>query len=144
MPRTRNRLWTSVALLVVVAILGWLTRRGEQSQIGVESGIEQLFSSERSGVMVESAGVVSKVLRDDLEGSRHQRLIVRLPSGHTVLISHNIDVAPRVEDLSQGDSIAFRGQYEWNDKGGVIHWTHHDPDGRRPGGWIEHDGRRYR
>ena len=30
------------------------------------------------------------------------------------------------------------------ERGGVLHWTHHDPDGRRPGGWLEHEGRRYR
>jgi hypothetical protein len=94
--------------------------------------------------MVESVGVVTKVLPDDQQGSRHQRFILRLSPGHTVLISHNIDIAPRVAGISRGDTVAFRGQYEWNAKGGVIHWTHHDPGGDRPGGWIRQDGREYR
>ena len=62
----------------------------------------------------------------------------------TLLVSHNIDLAPRVADLESGDEILFRGQYEWNERGGVLHWTHRDPDGRRPGGWLQHEGSTYR
>ena len=36
--------------------------------------------------------------------------------------------------------VALRGQHEWNEKGGVLRWTHHDPEGRHPGGWIESGG----
>ena len=36
-----------------------------------------------------------------------------------------------------------RGEYEWNARGGVVHWTDRDPSGRGPGGWLEHQGRRY-
>jgi hypothetical protein len=93
---------------------------------------------------VEASGTVDRILPDDHEGSRHQRFIVRLPDGATVLLSHNIDLAPRVEGLAIGSAVSFRGQYEWNERGGVVHWTHQDPGGRRPGGWIEHAGRRYR
>ena len=64
-------------------------------------------------------------------------------SGHTLLISHNIDLAVRVP-VHIGDRVDVRGRYEWNDRGGVIHWTHHAPQGRRPGGWIRHHKRTYR
>ena len=97
----------------------------------------------RSGDQVRASGIVSRVLSDDNEGSRHQRFIVRLSSGRTLLIAHNIDLAPRVRSLSVGDTVSFYGEYEWNDRGGVIHWTHHDPRGSHIGGWIEHKGRRY-
>jgi hypothetical protein len=105
--------------------------------------VERLFAEERSNVVVELEGRVSRVLADDLQGSRHQRFIVELGSGHTVLVSHNIDLAPRVP-LSRGDSVELRGEYEWNDRGGVVHWTHRDPRGRRTGGWIRHQGEEYR
>ena len=59
-------------------------------------------------------------------------------------ISHNIDLAPRIPDLERGDEVIFRGQYEWNQRGGVLHWTHHDPAGRRSGGWLRHGGETYR
>lgn len=138
-------------LLVVVAVVSWRACQSRVGLVGVgvdwvggESSIERLFASEESGVVVEAEGVVDRVLADDLEGNRHQRLIVRLSSGHTILISHNIDLAPRVEGIAPGDRVRFRGQYEWNEKGGLVHWTHHDPDGTRPGGWIEHAGETYR
>ena len=129
-----------IALVVAVVIAGAMR---ECPRGGGDGSIEALFADQASGVVVETAGVVSRTLSDDNEGSRHQRFIVELPSGHTVLISHNIDLAPRVP-LGRGDRVELRGQYEWNDRGGVIHWTHHDPQGRRPGGWIRHDGRDYR
>ncbi len=85
------------------------------------------------------SGVVSHILPDDNQGSRHQRFTVRLASGLTVLIAHNIDIAPRIGNLREGDRIAFSGLYEWNDKGGVVHWTHHDPSGRYGGGYLQHN-----
>ena len=101
------------------------------------------FGRQHAGRQVRGQGVVSRVLADDNDGSRHQRFILKLVSGQTLLIAHNIDLAPRVPGLKSGDTVAFYGEYEWNDKGGVVHWTHHDPRGSHPGGWLEHDGRRY-
>lgn len=100
------------------------------------------YASQRSGVWVQAMGTVERHLPDDNEGDRHQRLIVRLTPDHTVLISHNIDLADRTA-AAVGDDIAFRGRYEWNDRGGVVHWTHHDPkrglnDFSR-GGWLRAD-----
>lgn len=98
------------------------------------------FREQRSGVWLETAGEVIRILADDTKGSRHQRFIIQVDGGPTLLVSHNIDLAPR-PDLAEGDRIEARGLYEWNDRGGVLHWTHHDPDGRRQGGWIRHEGR---
>lgn len=95
------------------------------------------------GDMIEAAGLVQRILPDDQEGGRHQRFIVELPDGRTLLIAHNIDLAPRIDDLETGDSVKFRGQFEMNAQGGVVHWTHHDPRGEHPAGWLEHEGRRY-
>lgn len=87
--------------------------------------------------------MVKRILPDDNEGSRHQRFIVELSSGQTLLIAHNIDIAPRIPDLRVGDEVAFGGEYDWNPEGGVIHWTHHDPGGQHPGGWLKHGGQTY-
>ena len=108
-----------------------------------DAAIENAFANRLGNRQVEGQGTVVKTLADDADGSRHQRFIVRLESGQTLLVSHNIDLAPRIDTLRTGDTVAFYGEYEWNPKGGVIHWTHHDPQGRHPAGWIRHDGRTY-
>lgn len=76
-------------------------------------------------------------MSDDHEGYRHQRFIVQLKNRDTLLIAHNIDLADRVP-VGLGDRIQFRGVYEWNDLGGLVHWTHHDPMGVEDGGWIRY------
>lgn len=97
----------------------------------------------QSGQQVRGEGRVTRILQDDNDGSRHQRFILQLDSGRTLLVAHNIDLAPRIPALREGDTVAFNGEYEWNERGGVIHWTHHDPQGRHIAGWLEHAGRRY-
>jgi Protein of unknown function (DUF3465) len=114
-----------------------------QRTVGTDAAIDDAFEHRRDGVLVEGAGTVHKVLRDDSEGSRHQRFILTLPSGHTVLVAHNIDIAGRIEGLAPGDAVRFKGEYAWNPQGGVVHWTHHDPAGSHAVGWLEHAGRRY-
>ena len=113
----------------------------------VPSPIDKAFQQKRSDVWMTENGTVQRILSDDNDGSRHQRFIVEIPSGRTVLIAHNIDLAERVP-VKVGDQIRFRGEYEYNVQGGIIHWTHHDPtpNPRTPDreGWIEHKGKTYR
>ena len=102
-----------------------------------------LFTEGQNNVQVYGTGTVISILADDLNGDRHQRFIIELKSGQTLLISHNIDLAPRIDELSLNDQIEFFGEYEWNDKGGVIHWTHRDPDGIHADGWLFHNNAIY-
>lgn len=95
------------------------------------------------GRQVEASGTVVRVLSDDNDGSRHQRFILELANGHTLLIAHNIDLALRVPNLKSSDTVHFSGQYEDNDRGGVVHWTHHDPQQQHIGGWLQHNGNVY-
>jgi hypothetical protein len=96
-----------------------------------------------SGSLTKGSGTVVQMLPDDNDGSRHQKFIVRLDSGRRLLVAHNIDIAPRIGNLRVGDAVSFCGEYEPNSKGGVIHWTHHDPNGRHAAGWLQHNGRMY-
>jgi uncharacterized protein DUF3465 len=109
-----------------------------------DNAIGRAFATGASDIQVEGQGTVIRLLPDDLNGSRHQRFIVQLASGQTLLIAHNIDIARRIDGLEVGDSVRFNGEYVWNAKGGVIHWTHHDPQGRHIGGSIVHNGKTYR
>ena len=96
-----------------------------------------------AGTLMCGSGNVIKILSDDNTGSRHQRFIIKQSSGRTLLIAHNIDLAPKIYSLQKGDFINFCGEYENNAKGGVVHWTHHDPQEHHTDGWLEHDGQRY-
>ena len=134
---------------IIAAIAIFRSFGGGQNNLGTgpvslaassSSAIARAFTARADGISVEGQGDVVKVLPDDTKGSRHQRFIVRLDSGQTVLIAHNIDVAPRVAPLAPGDSVSFSGEYVWNDKGGIIHWTHHDPGGTHASGWIKRNG----
>jgi hypothetical protein len=107
------------------------------------SAISAAIANRRSDVQVSGSGEVIKVLPDDNRGSRHQRFLVKLPSGDVILVAHNIDLAPRIPGLARGDAIGFYGEFEWNSKGGVVHWTHKDPANRHAHGWLRHDGRKY-
>jgi hypothetical protein len=105
--------------------------------------VQAAYAAKRSGVWLETEGRITRLLSDDNEGSRHQRFILDVGDGHTVMVAHNIDLAERVP-VKQGDAVTLRGRFEWNDRGGVIHWTHHDPDGRLQGGWIRQNGELYK
>jgi hypothetical protein len=166
MPR---RLLFRLALVVLVVVAVWIGRwEGPQARPdreeaveaavtenpaartaagGISEGSARLTAAIRngeSGVWVEADGVVDRLLPDDEEGAGRQRFLLRLDSGETLEVSHNLGVAPRVKELEAGDRVSFRGEYEWNDEGGVVDWTHHDPHGRHEGGWLELDGRRHR
>ncbi len=105
--------------------------------------IEQAYRQQHSNVQIVGEGRVVKLLADDNRGSRHQKFILRLPSGLTLLVAHNIDLADKIDGLKLGDEVAFSGEYEWSEKGGTLHWTHHDPAERHAGGWLKHAGRLY-
>lgn len=143
-----------ILFLCIVVTLGYvgLKQYGEISMTdtpvaGAESSkpaaSARVFETRSSNNQLQGQGIVIKVLPDDQEGSRHQRFILKLPSGQTLLIAHNIDLAPRISSLRVGDSVAFNGEYKPNAKGGVVHWTHHDPAGRHAAGWLKHGGQTY-
>jgi hypothetical protein len=150
-PAKGAKLWLRALVIIVILAFVGLRRFGGDLIPGKRGGtasrtqpaLVQAIEQQRSGLVFDGEGEVTRILADDNEGSRHQRFILRLASGHTLLVSHNIDLAERLP-VEIGDHVRFRGQYEWNDRGGVLHWTHHDPQGRREGGWLELDGQRYR
>lgn len=104
----------------------------------------EAYQAKKSDVFIEDQGTVAKLLPDDNKGARHQKFLVKIATGQTLLFAHNIDLAARIENIAVGDTIIFRGEYVYNPKGGVIHWTHHDPKNQITGGWIKHQNQEYR
>jgi len=108
-----------------------------------EQALNNAYQNQQSDVQVNGSGIVIRTLADDKKGSQHQKFLVKISSGNTILIAHNIDLAPRINALREGDMIEFYGEYEWNEKGGVVHWTHRDPRGNHESGWLKHKGSTY-
>jgi Protein of unknown function (DUF3465) len=132
----------AAALLLALFLSQWLENR-QPEPTGDARSVPVTLSTGQSGTVLTIDAEIVKSLPDDNEGSRHQRFLIRMPSGQRLLVAHNIDLAQRVKNPVAGEPIRIRGQFEWNDKGGVLHWTHHDPRGTHDDGWIEYQGRRY-
>ena len=137
-------------LIVAAAFVYWFVQKQDVSISNLaswsqseSSDLQAAYNNRQSDIQVQGQGVVTRILPDDVDGSRHQKFIVKLDTGQTLLIAHNIDLAPRVNELSVGDTVSFYGEYEWNSKGGVIHWTHNDPNRIHVGGWLKHHGKTY-
>lgn len=141
--RMKQRIWILFGFAVLIFVGSFYDPDPQLNQISPAESIEQLYEQRQSDVQIEVAGKVTKLLADDNDGSRHQRFIIELPSGQTILIVHNIDLAPRIDNILEADEIQVSGEYIWNEKGGLIHWTHHDPANRHPHGWIRHQDRLY-
>lgn len=129
-----------ISIIIVALVYGFIQKQGMSvassgsHSSNAEITLQHAYKNRKSDFQVQGEGTVINILSDDLDGSRHQRFILKLRSGQTLLIAHNIDLAPRINNLRTGDLVEFYGEYEWNSKGGVIHWTHHDPSNRHTGG----------
>jgi len=105
--------------------------------------VSNRFKKSDTGSWIEFRGVVVRLLSNDNDGSRHQRFILDIGNRETLLIAHNIDLAERVP-VGIGDRVQVRGMYEWNDLGGLVHWTHDDPQGVEDGGYVRYRRHEYR
>ena len=87
---------------------------------------------------------MARLLTDQTSSTgTHERFIVKLSSGDiTVEIEHNVSIGARVP-VADGDHVTIHGEYVWNAQGGLIHFTHHDPQGTHEGGYIEDNGKTY-
>lgn len=108
------------------------------------AAVQRDYAEKRSTVEVTAEGMVTRVLADDSGPSGiHQRFIIRLAgSTQTVLVENNVTIGQRAP-ISPGDNVIVHGEYVWNDQGGLIHFTHHDPAPAHEGGWVEFKGVRY-
>ena len=109
-----------------------------------DGAIVQDFQDHRSQVEVTADATVVQVLPDRVSASgTHEQFIIRLTSGDlTLLVEHNLSIAQRAP-VAVGDHVIVHGEYIWNGQGGLIHFTHHDPEGRHEGGFIQDSGVRY-
>jgi len=141
-----KRLGGGVLVALLLMGFGAWQQGGASSAVAAPDGgyaAPQQRPAFRNGSQLTTSGVVIRTLSDDRDGSRHQRFIIRVDGGETLLIAHNIDLAPRLGGLKAGERVRVSGEFAWNPRGGTLHWTHRDPQGRHVPGYIEWRGRRY-
>ncbi len=85
-------------------------------------------------------GKVSKILPDDLNGSKHQHFLF-VANGKTLKVAHNIDLAPHVP-VEVGGDVEVKCEFIRSKPYDVAHWTHYDPAGGE-GGYIKYAGKVY-
>jgi Protein of unknown function (DUF3465) len=109
-----------------------------------DAAIVQDFQHHRSNVEVTADGTVVRMFPDRTSGTGvHEQFILRLASGGiTVEVEHNISIGARAP-VAEGDHVVVHGEYIWNAQGGLIHFTHHDPQGTHAGGYITDNGKTY-
>jgi Protein of unknown function (DUF3465) len=106
------------------------------------AALEDAYATQKSDIQVSGSGVVTELLSDDNNGSPHQRFLVKINAKQTLLFAHNLDLSSYIP-LQVGDEISFSGEYVYNPKGGVVHWTHRDPKSQHMAGWVLAHGKKY-
>ena len=108
------------------------------------AAVQRAFERRTDQVQVTLIGTIDRLLSDqDGPSGPHERFIVRLTDvAMTVLIEHNLALAPRVP-VATGEAVVVHGEYIWNAQGGLVHFTHHDPNRSHEGGYILYGGKRY-
>jgi uncharacterized protein DUF3465 len=109
-----------------------------------DAAIVSDFQNHQSSVEVTADGSVVRLLPDRTSSTgTHEQFIVKLSTGDlTVEVEHNISIGARVP-VKEGDHVIVHGEYIWNAQGGLIHFTHHDPQGTHESGYIEDNGKTY-
>lgn len=132
-----------ISLLLVVFSLFKKRQQPKTKASAKTKTVQQAFKNKLSDIQVSGSGTVFKILPDDLIGDKHQKFLLQLSPKQTVLVTHNIDLAPRIKNLNIGDKVEFYGEYRWSEQGGLIHWTHRDPKEWHPHGWLKHRNKTY-
>jgi hypothetical protein len=109
-----------------------------------DAAIASDFQNHQSQVEVTADGIVVGLFPDRSSSTgTHEQFIIRLTSQKmTIEVEHNISIGKRVP-VKEGDRLTVHGEYIWNAQGGLIHFTHHDPQGTHEDGYIIDNGMIY-
>ncbi|HXO59345.1 MAG TPA: DUF3465 domain-containing protein [Candidatus Acidoferrum sp.] len=126
-----------------ILVVGGLAACGASTQPD-DAAIVSDFHNHQSSVEVTADATVVRLLADSTSSTgTHERFIIKLSSGDlTIEVEHNISIAARAP-VKEGDHVIVHGEYIWNSQGGLIHFTHHDPQGTHEGGYIQAGGTTY-
>ncbi|VVS95152.1 protein of unknown function duf3465 [Desulfoluna spongiiphila] len=141
--------------IVIIALIG-LGAYGAFTRLNIPSSIKPLFSlfsseasssdealqraldKKHSAIQVGGSGKVITILPHDTQGSRHQRVIVRLDSGQTPLMAHAL--------TRSGSATTSISSSNTSGTAKVALFTGRPmtPAGAMRWGWLNHGGNLYR
>lgn len=131
------------AVLTLVSSLAFAGQQYSPSpgKISDDKQLVQAVASQKRQFYVEAGNLeVTKVLPDDNDGLPHQKWAAKMSNGQEVTIVYNSDMGERVP-LHIGDKFGVGGEFIWTGKtGGLVHWVHEDPKGKRPDGYVYMNG----
>ncbi|MBV8637898.1 MAG: DUF3465 domain-containing protein [Candidatus Eremiobacteraeota bacterium] len=99
------------------------------------------YATQGSHGEVVASGVVRHVLGTRRGPSgEHEGFLLQLDGDCDLLlrVETNVDLTGPVP-LHDGERVIVKGEYEFDPMGGVVHWTHRDPRGHHPDGYVKAD-----
>ena len=135
------RLWSVVALFAPIGC----SVSGSGSD--TNGAVYEAWRSQRSHLEVTADGSIARVLGTRRGPSGvHEGFLLHLGGsagrGLTVRVESNVDLTGPIP-LRAGQAATVRGEYVYDPRGGLIHYTHLDPRGRHAAGYVRVDGRIY-
>jgi hypothetical protein len=105
------------------------------------------WAAHRSKIEVTAGGSVARMLGTRVGPSgAHEGFLLHLRGsagrGLTVRVEDNVDLTGPIP-LAAGDEVEVRGEYIYDPRGGLIHYTHLDPRGRHAAGYVRVNGKVY-
>jgi hypothetical protein len=131
-------------LCVLSSVLGACSGGGNAAS---NATVYDAWRTHRSYVQVTASGSVARVLGTRLgPAGMHEGFLLHLNGaegrGLTVRVEDNTDLTGPIP-MSAGDDAVVRGEYIYDPRGGIIHYTHRDPRGHHPSGYVQVNGRLY-
>lgn len=104
------------------------------------AAIYDAWRSNRSHLEVTAEGSVARRLGTRVGRSgTHEGFLLHLTGaagrGLTVRVEDNVDITGPIP-LTEGAEVEVRGEYIFDRRGGIIHYTHRDPRGRHSAGYV--------
>ena len=133
--------------LLAGVLAGCVNSSGSGAAPGADNAaVYDDWQAQRSYVEVTASGTVTRLLgtRRGPSGD-HEGFLMKLDGagrGLTIRVEDNVGLTGPVP-LVAGDALEVRGEYIFDPRGGLVHYTHRDPSGRHAAGFILTGGRLY-
>jgi len=136
-----------IFLCAFLAVVAGCAPSGQAGSDAGNAAVYQSWAQQRSKVEVTASGSVAKVLGTRRGPSGvHTGFLLHLRGaegrGLTVRVEDNVDLTGQIP-IRAGDDVEVRGEYIYDPRGGLIHYTHRDPRGRHAGGYVRIGNRMY-